>query len=125
MLSLFPDLFSWSWYVPFVFRLFLGAYLLAIGWRAIRGRLPHANPHEPAWRYFGLVLLLFAACLLFGLYTQVLGAIGFVTALFTIYFKKRGGAAAHESEAFYILFALVSLSLIFLGAGPYAVDLPL
>jgi uncharacterized membrane protein YphA (DoxX/SURF4 family) len=63
--------------------------------------------------------------LLVGVYTQVFGVITFVISLLAIYFKKQKSHDTPESIAFYALFALLSLSLLFLGAGPYAFDLPL
>jgi uncharacterized membrane protein YphA (DoxX/SURF4 family) len=78
-----------------------------------------------AWEIFGSLIMAIGLFLLLGIYTQVFGTIAFVISLLAIYFKKHRSHDTPESIAFYTLFALLSLSLLFLGAGPYAFDLPL
>lgn len=125
MLSLFPELLDWSFFVPFFFRVFIGLYLIAIGYRFIKKSGANKKQDVLAWGIFGSLLVLIALCLLIGAYVQIAGAVTFIMSLKTIYFRKRGIPELNESIAFYALFALVALSLVFLGAGAYAFDLPL
>ena len=126
MLSLFPELYDWSWYVPFIFRIFLGAYLCYNGW-AIAHKHGHGVSADDrrAWLYLGVLIVMLGLLFVGGIYIQVLGAIGFALALVALFSKHKKHSVAEESFTFYALLALVSLSLIFLGAGPYAFDLPL
>lgn len=127
MLSLFPELLDWGWYVPLVFRIFLGVYFIQIGWRyAVRHS--RADPKSAAAYLFGGSLLsLFGIAFFFGLFVQALGAIGSVLALVTLYCKRsqRNIPETNESPRFYVLLGLAAFSLIFLGPGPLSVDLPL
>lgn len=130
MLSLFPELLDWSWYVPFVFRLFLGAYCCWIGWKGFRlvaRESAGAESGEDRPAFSGMRTLLFALGFSFivGIIVQVLGSIGFSLAIFAIFLRFKNSPHAEESIQFYLLIGIVSLSLIFLGPGPYAFDLPL
>jgi FtsH-binding integral membrane protein len=125
MLSLFPELLDWSFYVPFFFRIFLSCYLLTVGYHLIKKNKAENDEEGLAWTIFGTLITATGLALLFGIYTQVFGVVAFTISLLAIYFTKRRSPDATESIAFYLLFGLVSLSLLFLGAGPYAFDLPL
>ena len=126
MLSLFPDLLDWSWYVPFFFRLFLGAYCCFVAWT-----LAHTSTETPseedrfAWAGMRVLLVLLGVLFLLGIAVQALGAIGFILALFALFLHAKHSPRAPESAAFYLLIGLVALALVFLGPGPYAFDLPL
>jgi hypothetical protein len=126
MLSLFPDLLDWSWYVPLIFRIFLGTYCCYIGWTlAHEERGEKSERDDLAWAGMRTILILLGLSFVFGVVVQVLGAIGFALALFALFLRYRHSPHARESTAFYLLIGIVSLSLIFLGAGPHAFDLPL
>lgn len=126
MLSLFPELLDWSWYVPLAFRLFLGAYLLYAGWTFAQqeGRAVEKDDHA-SWVLLGVLLALFGLLFAIGLYVQALGGTGFVLAMFAFFLRWKHSSHTQESPAFYLLIGIVSLSLVFLGPGPYAFDLPL
>ena len=126
MLSLFPELYDWSWYVPLVFRLFLGIYLLYIGWEVTQTKSPAENEKDRlTWKLTGALLALFGLLFFCGIYIQPLGSTGFVLAMLGLFLRSRNSPHAKESRVFYLLIGLVSLSLVFLGPGPYAFDLPL
>lgn len=127
MLSLFPELFDWSFYVPFFFRAFLGVYIIGAGYRIFKKTSDPAEKEEDkiSWGILGGLLITLALCLLVGIVVQVAGAITFAISLFAVYAKKYGVREINESTTFYLLFALVGISLVFLGPGPFAFDLPL
>ena len=122
MLSLFPDLLDWSYYVPFFFRLFIGSYLVAVGVKIIqRGNTEGTT----TWIGLGGMLNMLGIAFIVGIAIQVDGVIGFVIALLASYTKHTNVVLASQTTQFYILFALVCLALVFLGPGPYSYDLPL
>jgi uncharacterized membrane protein YphA (DoxX/SURF4 family) len=126
MLSLFPDLLDWSWYVPFFFRVFLGIYCCSLGWMLAHEQNAATTEHDHfAWLSMRTLLVSIGLLFVAGIAVQALGAIGFALALFALFLKWKRSPYAKESATFYLLICLVSLSLIFLGAGPYAFDLPL
>ncbi len=118
MLSLFPALLDWNWYVPFFFRIFLGFYFFNTGLLMLK------KGDGSAWRTLGFLSSLVGFLFIMGLFIQVLGVIASSSSL-VLLFKKKQVRFLHESSTFYVLLALVSFSLLFLGAGPYAIDLPL
>lgn len=127
MLSLFPDLLDWSFYVPFFFRIFLSCYIIWIGSGIFKkGVAESKNGGDGlSWWILSGLLIILALSLLVGLFVQACGAITFVISILAIYAKHRNISEAHESVSFYLLFALVGISLVFLGPGPFAYDLPL
>ncbi|OGZ08759.1 MAG: hypothetical protein A3D65_04115 [Candidatus Lloydbacteria bacterium RIFCSPHIGHO2_02_FULL_50_13] len=130
MLSLFPELlyWDWSWYVPFIFRVFLGVHLLYVGWAIVKNRAwREAAGDAPALLGAGALLVILGLLFVLGIFVQALSAIGFVLAILALYFRKRFSPAygIAESKQFYLLIGLVSLSLVFLGPGHYSLDLPL
>ena len=127
MLSLFPDLFDWSFYVPFFFRVFLGCYVIAVGYSFFKKSTAPAEKNEDSisWGILGGLLMVLALCLFAGVFVQAAGAVTFAVSLIAIYAKKYHLAEIDESTTFYLLFALVGISLVFLGPGPFAFDLPL
>jgi len=124
MLSLFPELYDWSWYVPFFFRMFLAAYLISLGYEfALRG--DREKTGRLTFGLLGGLFILISACFFIGLYTQLAAAAGFSLAVLALFTRSRHPFIGRESNVFYILIGIVSLSLIFLGPGPFAFDLPL
>lgn len=125
MLSLFPQLLDWSWYVPFIFRLFLGFYFFFIGYSFTRSSSAKNSQDGLAWLILGLLIIILSLGFFLGIYVQIVGVIGFVLSLLAIYFKHENASFTPESVGYYLLLGVVSLSLLFLGAGPHAFDLPL
>jgi hypothetical protein len=125
MLSPFPELLSWSWYVPLLFRPFLALYLINLGYGfALKGDAAPGGD-KVVWAIFGGMLILIGALFFIGLFVQIAGAIGFSLAMTALALKKHRPMLVPESRMYYLLVGLVSLSLVFLGAGPFAYDLPL
>ncbi len=119
MLSLFPTLLDWNWYVPLIFRLFLGYYFFNLGLHMAK------KSDESAWKALGALSVISGILFVLGSFIQLLGVVAAVSSFGLLYAKKNKVRFVHESPVFYVLLSLVSLSLLFLGAGPYAIDLPL
>lgn len=125
MLSLFPQLLDWSWYVPFVFRICLGFYFFFLGYSMIKANSQNKGEDSLSWMILGILIIVLSASFLFGIYVQIAGVVGFVLSWIAIYFRRKGSSFTPEPIKFYFFVGIVSLSLLFLGAGPHAFDLPL
>ena len=125
MLSLFPQLLDWGWYVPFLFRIFLGLYFFFVGYGFIKLGSKKKDDDGLSWVIFGSLIIILGISFLLGIYVQIAGVLGFSLSLIAIYFKNSKSAVSPEPVKFYLLVGIVSLSLLFLGAGPHAFDLPL
>lgn len=119
MLSLFPSLFDWSWYVPFFFRLFLGYYFFNLGLHALK------KSDDSTWKILGGASSLLGILFILGIFAQLLGLIAGFFSIFLASSKKDHPRLKLESVVFYTLLSFVAFSLLFLGAGPHAIDLPL
>lgn len=117
MLSLFPSLLDWNWYVPLFFRIFLGYYFINLGLHMMKN-------NEQAWKILGGFSSFSGILFVLGVFSQLLGVVSSVSALIMLSQRKKNLLIA-EPAVFYVLLSLVSISLLFLGAGPYAIDLPL
>jgi uncharacterized membrane protein YphA (DoxX/SURF4 family) len=119
MLSFFPALLDWNWYVPLFFRVFLGYYFFDLGLRVMK------EGDDRATKIAGIISTLSGIMFIAGVVVQLLAVVTPISSLLLHFTKSRTIRFLHESTSFYILLALVSFSLLFLGAGPYAIDLPL
>ena len=125
MLSLFPQFLDWGWYVPFVFRIFLALYTLRVGVSFIRQQNKSTADSGATWGILGTLVAALGLLFFFGVYIQIAAVVGFSLAVLAGVLSKTYPSIVPESKAFYLLIGIVSLSLLFLGAGPYAFDLPL
>lgn len=134
MLNPFPELLSFGLFAPFVLRLALGFVFLNLGYSKLTGeksswvRFFNLTPFKPAsfWvTLFGTIQIIGGIMLLIGLYTQIAALVFAVIALAEVYIEKREPVLLNRNLVFYILIFVISLSLLFSGAGFFAVDLPL
>jgi hypothetical protein len=114
MLSLFPELLFLSPFAAFLIRIALAA---VFGWSAL-SRIRHGGALLKA---FGVIDALLAAAFLVGFSTQLAAIIGAIcTAAWLI---KTDWNPYPKSTA--ALALVMCASLLVLGAGPFAFDLPL
>lgn len=131
MLNTFPSLLSFAIFVPFVFRICVALFLLEIV-IALKHKAAFASYYReggyPLARFIPWKLQVLAAM------AAVLLAIGFLTqitalvALFVVLSVGNANKQAHtikHSESAFAFVALICLSLLFLGAGAFAFDIPL
>ncbi len=133
MPSIFPDvLFLGPAFAPVLLRVgvAIAYFLIARHFYKHRGRL--ASEHFPfvgkpgnaiAWLAVistGLIALFIAL----GLYLQVAAVVGCVGALKMWWFEKKHADVLPYGRIAYFLLALACLSLVILGAGAFAFDLP-
>lgn len=133
--SLFPSFFDYSFLAIFMLRAMLGfifvwfAYTKIFHERSLRIAFFEKLGLRPAVFFFTLVTTLegiAGVLLVIGLFTQVAVLITGVLMVLAIYIKWRHpDALPFNTIEFYILLAIVSFAILFLGPGALAFDLPL
>jgi uncharacterized membrane protein YphA (DoxX/SURF4 family) len=133
MLSLFPQLLFLTPLAITLLRVVAGLLAITIAWQSIEKRhimshmrLPIVG-HSPEW-------LIWAACMLYaviggllvvGAWTQIAALLATLAALkMTVVSRVWPQFVAFHTMTYVLLF-VISLSLIFMGAGAFAFDLPL
>lgn len=130
MLNPFPELLNWSFFAPLLLRVALGFYFVVLAVQTYKrglqspARHPHRNDHV-TYATLALVELVVGALLVIGVYTQIAAAVAVAFGIVAITLKLKHSHETRESMWFYVLATTLALSLIVLGAGAYAVDLPL
>lgn len=133
--SLFPSLFDYQMLGIFALRVTLGIifvwfwYEKVFHQRAERIHFFEKLGLHPAVLYFALVTHLegiAGALLVVGLWTQAAAiATGILMLLATLIKFFKPNALPKNTIEFYIILAIVSFSLLFLGAGAFAFDMAL
>lgn len=132
MLSLFPELYSWSFFAPMLLRIVLGLFVLSAAWHAYQKAKAARTHFRGALReeviscvILSGVLLADSVLLVIGLYLQLAAVIACASGVVALWLKKGQSSEVPESTWAYILMTIIALSLVVLGPGAYAVDLPL
>ncbi len=135
MPSLFPELFTYGFLATGVLRITLGLIFIWFAYeKFFRERTEHIAFFEklgmkPAIVFFALVTgveFIAGIGLLVGYYTQIAALITGSLMTFATFIKLyRPQALPGNTLEFYILLAILSFALIFLGPGAFAFDLPL
>lgn len=134
MLNTFPTLLAYSLFAPMILRISLGIILIGIGITSIfekrelfkayfiSQKFPYAN--IVVW-IFGIAEIISGVFLIIGLSTQIVAIIA-VFLLLNIYsFESRDDRLLPYTPSTYLILSIVALSLLFSGAGFFAIDLPL
>jgi putative oxidoreductase len=134
MLNPFPELLTYSLLAPFILRLVAGLVFIDLGvlvfknekerWLASLSALRIPKP-KLAVKIFGSIEVLGGIMLLVGFYTQIAAL---VLALFTFaetYIEYKQPEILKRNFVFYMLLLAILISLLFSGAGAFALDLPL
>ncbi|KKU59147.1 MAG: DoxX family protein [Parcubacteria group bacterium GW2011_GWA2_47_12] len=135
MLSVFPSLLAFGLLAPLLLRLALGLVFVNFGWHKLaRGRADKTAFFESlGWKPgeyfafgFGVVELVVGVMLIVGIYTQIAAFVAALISLGALALKRRTTSCGIEStRGFLALLFIISLSLLVLGAGLFAFDLPL
>jgi uncharacterized membrane protein YphA (DoxX/SURF4 family) len=133
-LNPFPELLAYSLLAPFILRLLLGLIFIDLGILKFRGEKQrwiascealNMRPAELFVHLYAFLQIAGGVLLLIGLWTQV-AALMFV--IFTgaeLYIEWRAREILKRDLVFYLLLFIISLSLLFTGAGAFALDIPL
>jgi putative oxidoreductase len=134
LLTLFPDLLTYGLIAPFILRVSLGLVLVYFSYLKFgKERMEKITFFEsigmrPGAFYvnvIGSIELIGGILLVVGAYTQAAALIGAFIMLVATFIKWRHPQSLRNDIEFYILLFVVALSLVFLGAGFWAIDLPL
>lgn len=134
ILNTFPDLLTFSLFSPFILRVALALVVINLGYLKL-------DKEKMAWqqlfetihivpaRYFVRILasieIIGAFMLVLGAYTQITAIILAITFFCEAVLEYREPILEKRNLAFYILIFSIAFSLVFLGAGALAIDLPL
>ncbi len=134
MLNPFPDLLAFGLIAPLLLRIALGVMFFDFGWsklrrqRAEKAALFESFGFRPGARYalvLGIVEMVVGALLIVGLYTQLAALAAALISAAVLYLKKKYGDRWPHDRRFFLLLFIISLSLLFSGAGFFAFDVPL
>ncbi len=134
MLNPFPELLNFALLAPLLLRGVLGLVFIDLGFLKFRGEKERwlasceaigVRPADFFVPLYGFLQIAGGLMLIFGFYTQ-LAALMFV--IFTgaeLYIEWQAKDVLKRDLVFYLLLFVISLSLLFTGAGAFAFDLPL
>lgn len=133
MLSIFPELLNYSFFGIFLVRISLAIFLIFIFKKIILKRnvfvekLKTIGMPLPNFTFWTLPILTFisGACILVGLYTQAAALISsFVCMKLGVIDSTKNSVLGNSFLVYFSAF-IISVSLLFLGAGAFAFDLPI
>jgi len=122
MLSTFPSLLSYQELSPFIIRLVLGITIAYFGYLTIRKQSRAPGGYN---RSFGIAEIIIAVFFIVGLFVQVASLITSIVLLIGLISKFKEKALLTNGVNYYLLLFVMSLSLLFTGAGWFAFDMPL
>ena len=134
ILNTFPDLLTFSQLSPLILRVVLGLIVVNLGYlKLTRENLDwqelfetiNVRPARIFVKVLAFIEIIGGLMLVIGSYTQLVSIV-FSTLFFCeAVLDYREAELEDRDLTFYILIFAISLSLIFLGAGAFAIDLPL
>ncbi len=117
MLSIFPNLLTYSLFAPILLRLTIGAIFLFWAYANLRSTTKN-TPLIALEALIGLLLIL-------GLFTQPAALLASIILLYRLGHKVKARAFFTDGVNYYFILLVISLSLLVLGPGSYSFDLPL
>lgn len=130
----FPELLTYKFFIPIIFRLVVGMYFLLKGYLRLG---PYKSAYETAIAGMGfqkpkitritiaIIEILGALMLIFGWYTQVAAIILGLWTLLLLKYKGTHKHLIHGSRGQYFFLLVILFSLLISGAGAMALDWPL
>lgn len=133
MLSIFPGLFTYAIVAPFILRVALGGFFI---WQGVRRRKEEMASWDNLWSgkkigslplspILAKIQIVIGVFLLFGLYTQIATLLAII--FIWLEFKKKAEVFKPTFQEMWaaVFMTVIAVSLLFLGAGIFAFDLPL
>jgi len=134
ILNTFPDLLTFSTLSPFILRVVLGLIIINLGylkltkekiaWQELFETI-NVHPAKVFVKALAFIEIIGGLMLVAGSYTQLTSIVFSILFFCEAVLEYRESNLEKRNLIFYILMFTISLSLIFLGAGAFAVDLPL
>jgi uncharacterized membrane protein YphA (DoxX/SURF4 family) len=134
MLSIFPELLTFSYVGVTIVRVTIGLVLLYIGLMTTGIKKTTYKNNFKIKEYpfsniipmvFGFIEIVTGLFLIAGFLTQLMAIIAIYLFLNLIFIEKHIGRVFDYSNLFYISLILISVAILFLGPGIFAFDLPL
>lgn len=134
MLNPFPELFVFEVLAPTLIRVAVAVFFISFGWNKLTREREHKATFfesiglKPAGVYvtlLGILQIVAGVCLVVGIFTQIFAVICATIMLVSYIIKKRHPEMLFTTSSVYALLFIMSLSLVFSGAGLIAIDLPL
>ncbi len=134
MLSLFPNLLTYQLLAPLILRVVVGLIFIDLGhlklykekhqWNLFFDTI-RLRPAKYFVMAFGIIELVGGLFLITGFLTQLVALIFAVILFAECYAEMQDSKLIKRDLVFYVLMLAITLSLVFLGAGAHAFDLPL
>jgi uncharacterized membrane protein YphA (DoxX/SURF4 family) len=135
MLNTFPELLNYAILAPTMIRFLLSFVLITTGVTMIKPSTRalfsayFASKEYPLasflpWK-FATVQILLGIFLFFGFFTQISSLIAIYIFFSLFYIENRAEKILPHTSNFYLVMIIISMTLLFTGAGAFAVDLPL
>lgn len=115
ILTLFPQLLTFSLVAPLLLRMAVGAYGLMGGWQR----------YKKPYKWASVLYAITSVLLIIGLYTQAAAIVGLILLIWDYLMDKKIAPVTREQKMLRKLIAIVLISLILTGPGFFAMDLPL
>lgn len=138
MLSIFPSLFVFGIFAPFILRTTVGVYLFYTGYRHLKEEreliteevaqgIPRVfSPYAKPFVIIGILFeIVVGLSLIAGFLTQIMALLGMIYVVKLLILKDLYPVFAKHERVFYVVLFVIFLSLLLTGAGAPAVDLPL
>lgn len=119
MLSLFPSLLTYEQIAPFILRVTLGAILIFWSYDKLRSR------SHTRMTVMGILDGVAGILLVIGLYTQIAALFAVVVFFCKLLRKVQMKSFFTDGVNYYFILFIISLSLLVLGPGILAFDMPL
>ena len=134
ILNTFPDLLTFSMFSPLILRIVLGIIIINLGilklgkekiaWQELFETI-NIHPAKAFVKILSAIEIIGGLMLVAGAYTQLVSMVFAVLFFCEAILEYRESSLEKRNFTFYVLVFSISLSLIFLGAGAIAIDLPL
>jgi len=134
MLSIFPDLLTYHLLAPFIIRLMLGLIFINAGyiklWSGHKDKIDFFNkaglrPGVFYTWFIGGIEFIGGIFLIIGYLTQPVGLALALILAGAVVIKIKNPELLPETRALYVILMIICISLIFSGAGFFAIDYPL
>jgi len=127
MLSIFPELFDFSFLAVTLLRVVVGYFFWVLGLRLVRAAWAVRARGIHVWllgMVYGIAKTLVGIFLVLGIYTQAAAMAGAILAFIT-YLQGASLQKTKGDRQVQLLLVVICVSLLFLGPGALALDLPL
>lgn len=128
MLNPFPIFITFGLIAPFMLRFFIGLIFLSFGircFKTIDAGVSLQTKNKIFNKFLGVIEIIIGVLFVAGFLTQIMVIISSVILLFKLIFSIRKKGFYDNVIIFYLLLFVVCLSLLFSGAGFWAIDFPL